>query len=482
VTTTLVIRFPLGLYHATPWGRHVNEGQVEFPPSPWRLLRALYAVWQGRRPELDEGVVLTVLAKLAEPPTFYVPPHTIAHSRHWLPDSRHRTATASTDRTLDAFAVVDRSEALVIQWRSELTPEEQKALAELADALPYLGRAESICEATLDMDGSWAPGEHKQHSVWAPLDVSEAPDDRAPAATLLAPTLPLDIDALLLRPVDVRAGKLLFPASTRFVAYSALIPRPSSPHRRTSNRRIEAFRFTITNGVRPPHTEAVTVADFVRRTALSRLDEGRRDTSLLAGRDAAENKLELQHLHAHYLVLVDDLRRLNEIVVWVPAGLEETEAAAVASLRRIGMPPEVLKPNALNLRMAAYGSAEDVLGDLRGKPPAGDRVWRSSTPFAPYRHTKRDWSEFLASEANRELAQRGLPRADVKIIEPDGAGWQSFVRYRPTRRFSPTSPDRRPAGPGAHLQLTFDEPVFGPIAIGHLSHFGLGLFLPGQRQ
>jgi CRISPR-associated protein Csb2 len=38
---TLRLRFPGGRYHATPWGHHVNEGQVEWPPSPWRLLRAL---------------------------------------------------------------------------------------------------------------------------------------------------------------------------------------------------------------------------------------------------------------------------------------------------------------------------------------------------------------------------------------------------------------------------------------------------------
>ncbi len=33
------LTFPAGRYHATPWGRHVNEGVAEWPPSPWRLLR-----------------------------------------------------------------------------------------------------------------------------------------------------------------------------------------------------------------------------------------------------------------------------------------------------------------------------------------------------------------------------------------------------------------------------------------------------------
>lgn len=27
-------RFPARRYHATPWGNHVNEGLIEWPPSP----------------------------------------------------------------------------------------------------------------------------------------------------------------------------------------------------------------------------------------------------------------------------------------------------------------------------------------------------------------------------------------------------------------------------------------------------------------
>ena len=46
--TTIRLTFPAARYHATPWGRHVNEGVPEWPPSPYRLLRALYDVWQRK--------------------------------------------------------------------------------------------------------------------------------------------------------------------------------------------------------------------------------------------------------------------------------------------------------------------------------------------------------------------------------------------------------------------------------------------------
>jgi len=40
----VAFRFIAGRYHATPWGRHVNEADVEWPPSPWRIIRSLIAV------------------------------------------------------------------------------------------------------------------------------------------------------------------------------------------------------------------------------------------------------------------------------------------------------------------------------------------------------------------------------------------------------------------------------------------------------
>jgi CRISPR-associated protein Csb2 len=69
-----------------------------------------------------------------------------------------------------------------------------------------------------------------------------------------------------------------------------------------------------------------------------------------------------------------------------------------------------------------------------------------------------------------ELAWRGQPSpAGIRPIEGD---WLAFRRYRPTTERMQDA--RRATG----LELTFSEEVAGPIALGALSHFGLGLFLP----
>ncbi|RME25664.1 MAG: type I-U CRISPR-associated protein Cas5/Cas6, partial [Deltaproteobacteria bacterium] len=73
MTVLVGFEFPLGRYHASPWGTHPNEGEVEWPPSPWRLVRALYASWHEKSPHLSEDLVLGLLRKLATPPAYHLP-------------------------------------------------------------------------------------------------------------------------------------------------------------------------------------------------------------------------------------------------------------------------------------------------------------------------------------------------------------------------------------------------------------------------
>ncbi|MDQ1248067.1 MAG: CRISPR-associated protein Csb2, partial [Actinomycetota bacterium] len=151
MTATLAITFDLGRYHATPWGANVNEGAVEIPPSPWRLLRALYSTWRVHANDLPQDLVHGLLSTLAATePVYAVPPHTIAHTRHYYPDSTSRRGTTSTDKTIDAFAAFATTDAsLYVTWPVELSPDYRDALERLAKSLPYLGRADSVITAKL---------------------------------------------------------------------------------------------------------------------------------------------------------------------------------------------------------------------------------------------------------------------------------------------------------------------------------------------
>ena len=74
MATILRITLLSGRYGATPWDRSEFEGQVEYPPSPWRLLRAvLHGAFQlsEQRDKLPEGVAELVVALATHQPSYH---------------------------------------------------------------------------------------------------------------------------------------------------------------------------------------------------------------------------------------------------------------------------------------------------------------------------------------------------------------------------------------------------------------------------
>src|SRR5437867_3618208 len=108
------LRFPAGRFHATPWGRHVNEGVPEWPPSPWRLLRSLVAVWKTKAPQLDESQLRAVLEQLAVPPSFHLPPATTGHTRHYM--RWYKKGPEDQTLVFDAFVCLNREDEVTAVW------------------------------------------------------------------------------------------------------------------------------------------------------------------------------------------------------------------------------------------------------------------------------------------------------------------------------------------------------------------------------
>lgn len=166
-------KFLAGRYHATPWGRHVNEGAVEWPPSPWRILRAIIAAWKRTMPEIAEAEVKPILEKLAiQPPEFLLPWASTGHTRHFMPlkdkkpnpkqnrDVIERAALAGIPRELiriknptlvfDTFVALSRDAPVIVCWPDASLDESQRsALDRILKNLNALGRSESWCDATL---------------------------------------------------------------------------------------------------------------------------------------------------------------------------------------------------------------------------------------------------------------------------------------------------------------------------------------------
>ena len=466
MTTVLRLEFPWGKYHATPWGRNVNEGLPEWPPSPWRVLRALFATWKTRCAHLRAEDVEAALSQLAGSPTIHVPAMKPAHLRHYMPQIAHRSiGKPSTTITFDPFAVMNPREPIFVEWDVDMTASPRKALDDMAAALSYLGRSESICDAALV-----SQVENPALVSWRPAG-PDGPTD----AEILCARQPFELSDLLQSPDTVRKNGRLFPTGSRLVPYTKVDstedPTVTDDWRPT----YAAVRLAVHPRPRPIIADAVAVGELLRRAALHKHHVP--SATLSGKRPSGDYRLD-GHQHAHYLSLAQSERSgaaapIDSLVVWAPGRLNGDELAALARVKwlRAGRSASGVPDTAL--AVADFGDIGEVAPEVVGP----SSLWVSRTPFAPGRHgQKLSWVEHVRDEIERELSvYRDLPApASVTVLDTDV---RRYRRYRlPPKETMGLS--RR----AAMAQIQFDQPVKGPIVLGSLSHFGLGLFVPSESK
>jgi CRISPR-associated protein Csb2 len=224
--TTIELKFPAHRFHATPWGRHVNEGAVEWPPSPYRLMRALYDSWRRKHCEVPEAAMEELLRTLAvEAPSYRLPLATASHTRSYL----NSNTFDPTEKSLifDAFVAMVPGASLFVTWRNvDLTATQSELLGSLLSGLNYLGRSESWVEARLH---AGAVGEGISCE---PLQESEQSGDMVPVAC----PIPADrysekrpwLDALTYSTADLLKDRRSLPPAMRICAGGQRGADPSS--------------------------------------------------------------------------------------------------------------------------------------------------------------------------------------------------------------------------------------------------------------
>ena len=324
MTTVLRVEFPWGRYHATPWGHNVNEGIPEWPPSPWRVLRGLFASWKTRCAHLRAEDVEAALSQLAGSPTLLVPAMKPAHLRHYMPQVGHRSiGKPDTTITFDPFAVIDPRAPIFLEWDVDMAAAPREALDEIAAALSYLGRSESICEATLV-----SRTEHPELVSWRPAGL----DDRTDAEILCA-RHPFDLSDLRQSPDTVRKNGRLLPTGSRLVPYTKADSKQTPTVANAWRPTYTAVRLAVHPRPRPVIADAVAVGELLRRTALKK---HRMPSATLSGKRLSGDYRLDGHQHAHYLSLTQSQRSgvsapIDSLVVWAPGRLNGDELAAPRS-------------------------------------------------------------------------------------------------------------------------------------------------------
>lgn len=527
---TLLVRFPGGRYHATPWGHHVNEGLVEWPPSPWRLLRALIACGYTKLgwsevPPAGRRLLESLSATL---PTYRLPPASIAHSRHYMPTGVLDKWREKTTLVFDTWAVVGAGD-LAVRWNCVVDEEADALFAQLASHLGYLGRSESWVSAEVIRDDAplpagsdaWPHRDDRQSepgweqvSLMAPETAEGYRKVRERVVTRIDENLPLPggkrkassklqkdrAKALAPYPVDLidclqrdtswwKAHRWSQPPGSRRVLYwrrtdSLTVAPPVSPPR-VADTPVEMMLLSLAtpSGSRsalPTRARALPQAEALHRALVAHVGRGLRvDCPELTGRSATGQPLE-GHRHAHLLPLdLDADGHLDHILIHAPMGLGRDAQRAVRRLKRVWT-----KGGVGELRVAIAG--QGGLQDLRGLPEplqagicallgavGGSRVWTSMSPFVPPRHLKRRGRNTLEGQISAELTTRGLQAPTRIRLLP----WDETTRaLRHAIRVRPFPAKPPPVDAGFALQLEFAAAIRGPLSLGYGSHFGLGLF------
>ena len=534
--TVLELRFPTGRFHATPWGRHVNEGAIEWPPSPWRILRALVATWYLKARDAGDCDLLRSLAqKLSTPPQFWLPPATTGHTRHYMPgnEAKHKEGNVEVfgparAKVFDTFVQLSPNDAVLVEWNMDLSDAERTTLKTLADRLGYLGRAESLVVARLlESEGEFRDATTPQHYEAAPLKSTDPLPPKAELVRLLAPMahgdyaawsrdfmaraeaalgpkptaaqrkklprVPADLFAALHADTgDLQAAGWNLPPGAEFVNYTrredAFAPA-TRPLSRRKGPLPTVARFAVVSTVAPRITQAVSIGDRVHDALCKWSDQGRGRAAVFTGLDES-GKPSADHQHAHIFCEANGPRdAVTHITVWAPMGFDE---AACLALRRLN---KVWGHGGHDLRLVLH-----AIGQPGEFPDCGlfaaSKVWRSLTPFVSTRHPKtfRDgrpkldangWQQGSAAHDLLRLLKMHPHGAGAKIRQLDererpfrfGRGNLRSLQFQTCRN---GGEGRRGSGFGSAFEIAFSEPVTGPLAFGYGSHFGLGLFIPAD--
>jgi CRISPR-associated protein Csb2 len=476
---TLSIRFTGGHYHATPWDKAQNEGAVEWPPSPWRVLRALVSTGYCKLPEWQSGempdIAKSLFAKLLSIlPAYWLPSATGAHTRHYMP------IKGSTTLVLDARAVVGTDHApLLIRWDAALTPDEEALLASLAEHLGYLGRAESWCEA------AFVPDDTPVDAGWCVP--SSTVGIHAATATqtvvLIAPAPDATVEQLLCETGALQENGWTHPPGSRKALYhiparNAIGTTRPAPAARPSRRPVEFMLFALSSSARsrspmPLAIRTLPQAELLHRALASHVGKLVGDANATAARELLGIGSS-GHRHAHILplsLLATD-NHLDHILVWAPGGLGGAAQDVLRRIRRTYMKGGV---GELSVRFVGTGTAADFASIPALRPTLGPaRVWQSLTPLVLPRFRKKNGKNALEGQIAAELASRGLPAYEsIELLKDESIAFRHHVRCR-------RDGSQPPEDFGYALRLTFAEPVSGPLCLGHSSHFGLGLFAPAD--
>lgn len=493
--------FRHGRFHATPWRVNpFDDPHGEWPPSPWRLVRAVTARWYQWAREAEGEPDFAQLEKLQRALcrstyAFHLPPGArrgcSLRQYHptefgWRPPELKKAGMRSYGTSLvqdNYWCVPPEAPVWWFIEGDDWTDGLRELLGLCLERITYFGRAETL--TCFSVAGS---------SDEIPQANCTLADERtAGAVPVLAPLGEATRDDIERATDHPAAARRTVPPGARWL-YAGRPQRPAARERRRVPESCPGrhlMQFAIGWNVAPERRAIVRLTERFRGAVLRELlrvrtgdasanwtrasREVREAVADMTGKDA--NGVALRgHRHTEFFAWCED-DQPTRLLVWRGSrafDADEQEAILLAAARDVSWAAAGLDSDEWKVRLVPL--------DRAVPPPPGfggqsSKVWESVTPYVPPRHHLRRGKErdreSIEVQIGREVRARGIA-TDVAV---ELVGRPQWVAVHVPRREGSTRGfigDRR----GQAVRLHFRTAVVGPIRLGHSSSFGLGLFRP----
>lgn len=467
------VQFHTNQYQACAWGNHHSEGVIDWPPAPWRVLRAVVAgSYNVALSEKHQPTLKALVHKLASVfPSYTLPPTTYIQHRSPRPQVDLKTAKVGPGKILYSAGLLMSSlqNTLYVHWPVTLLETEELVLSLCLSGLTYFGRKESVATLTL---------------------VEEAPEPNAdldPQGTRIVATVDsaLDADALW-EALNLSAHEnygvnrsATFPGILT-ATYRIDAPKPSPQQEPWQKQHTVTLAVSVSP--RLPLTLGLKLTHRLHQALISRCP-----APVFTGQEMGE--LSKNHNHTIFQWLPDHTGRyIEQIKLYSYTGYAPEALAAIAACSYL---PGVARGYDVSLAFT----------DLGGKEESFDE-WVSSTPFflSRFPAVRRGKPRMLSEQYQKDgpehqvlqylqyLPWLNLIGDSIYRENEDGLalylnnGIAAVASCQPFPKFweweSECRQGKKVGRVGYQVRLRFAMPISGPIILGYAAHYGLGAMTP----
>ena len=333
MATNLRITLLSGRYGATPWGRSEYEGQVEYPPSPWRLLRAIlhggFAL-SAVPDQLPAGLEQLVALLSQQPPSYHLPFGEYGQIRGFRPAygcealpplyTKGPTKYTPNDKPkprsfIDAYIQLGAREAIHVSWSVDLTAEQERLLTACLAGLSYLGRA--------DYPAIWqvVPNTPQPNCI---------PDPEGTLSVMCCSHSDSSesLNGLLMNPQQARKAGRAAPPGQQWVSYRYTPQRAPVLVGAARSLQVNRALFAFLSPFPLPASAGMAWTDRLHRALLQKAPASSLFSGLAGGQPLGEDQ------RAWYRWEEND-GHLTSLEVLSPLPFSDTEIEALQSLRRL---------------------------------------------------------------------------------------------------------------------------------------------------